>query len=117
MTSKRAREGYILIDHRDSPGSNDMLARKMGMPVVGAGEKYESATICCSHCQRVVVLNPDRTRERGYCRKCDHYICDVCTEHLHQTGICRPMKQVLDEAQETAARAEQNGSIILTGGQ
>lgn len=115
MSSKRRFEGEVLIDHRDSPGSNELLAHAIGAPHVPSGVKYESAVFGCSHCQRQVILNPQRTRERGYCRKCDRYICDQCTTIMAQTRECVPFKKVLDEAQEAAFRAEQSGSpIILT---
>lgn len=115
MSSKRRFEGEILIDHSDSPGSNPQLAHAAGIPHVPAGAKFESATICCSHCSRTVILNPDRTRERGYCRKCDRYICDQCTAIMAETLVCVPIKKILDEAQERAFRAEQAGTgLIIT---
>ena len=55
------RESFLIVDDR-----------------LSGGGLFEAATTTCSHCQRIVVLNPDRTRERGYCRKCVHYICDEC---------------------------------------
>jgi hypothetical protein len=105
--SKRSLEGYALIDHRESPGltPEDAAICPDGIPV-GRGQLFESAFITCSHCQRGVVLNPDRTRERGYCRKCDKYICDQCTAALHNTGICRPYAQLVDEILEAALKAE-----------
>jgi hypothetical protein len=52
-----------------------------------------------------------RNRERAYCRKCDHYICDGCGASAAQTGICKPFKQVLDEQQDEALRTH-NGIIL-----
>lgn len=74
-------EGYLLIDNRCS----------------GEG-MLESATVTCSHCQRIVVLNPDRSRQRGYCRKCDHYICDNPACNFE----CVPLNKILDDLQEKA---------------
>lgn len=100
--SKRSHEGYLLIDHRHSPGLTPGEVPDMGLdaPIVGAGQLYESATITCSHCQVTVVLNPLRTRERGYCTKCDHYVCDNpgCNRE------CLPMVRVLDILQELALK-------------
>jgi hypothetical protein len=105
MFSKRSLEGYTLIDHRESPGIRpEDVAHIPDAIAVGPGRRFESAHITCSHCQRGVVLNPLRTRERGYCRKCDKYICDLCTAELHNTGICRPYVQFVDELLEAAAR-------------
>ncbi len=77
----------------------------MGTGSIGAGKRFESATITCSHCQRVVVLNPDRSRERGYCKKCDHYICDGCTDLLAKTRQCVPFCKILDDEQEKLIRS------------
>lgn len=97
--SKRSLEGTLVLDHRDSPGLSEReaaQARLPGMPV-GRGSFFESPTISCSHCQAIVVLNPDRTRSRGYCPKCDAYVCDLCEAERVRTGVCRPFKQVIDE--------------------
>lgn len=99
-TSKRRNEGYLLIDHRHSPGVSEELIRNSGLdvPIVGAGQTFESATITCSHCQAMVVLNPLRTRLRNYCAKCDHYICD----NPGCNAECLPMRKVMDDLQEMA---------------
>lgn len=81
--SKRSQEGFLLIDDRAS-----------------GGPLRETPTVTCSHCQVIVILNPQRTRPRGYCRKCDHYVCDKPTCNFE----CKPMSQVIDEALEKAAR-------------
>jgi hypothetical protein len=47
--SKRAHEGYLMRDHR-----------------AGGGALFEAPVITCSHCQRGVIVNPGRTRERAY---------------------------------------------------
>jgi uncharacterized paraquat-inducible protein A len=89
------REGYLLIDNR---------AAGDGM--------VESATVTCSHCHRVVVLNPQRTRERGYCPKCDSYICDQCEAVRASNGYsCVTMTQVFDELEERIVRHGSVGSI------
>lgn len=69
-----------------------------GMPV-GGGMK-EFPTITCSHCQQVLIINPDRTRERGYCPKCDHYVCDRC-EVIRLNQGCKTYKQIMDEYEES----------------
>lgn len=88
MTSKRRHEGYLLIDNR---------CAGLGMT--------EVATYTCSHCDAVVVMNPLRTRERGYCRGCDKYICDNCTAIRARTLECRPMQKVIDEVLTAAEKA------------
>lgn len=68
MFSKRTLEGELLIDHRAGDGTI----------AVPAGRRFEAPTITCSHCQAIVIVNPDRQRPRAYCRECDRYICDKC---------------------------------------
>jgi hypothetical protein len=85
--SKRSHEGYLLIDNRTA-----------------GGVLLESATITCSHCQCVVVLNPDRSRSRGYCPKCDHYVCDGCEAVRGASGECRPFERIIAETQERGLR-------------
>ena len=102
--SKRSLEGYLCIDSRAGPGlaaSPDLDT----MPIRG-GSLFESATVTCSHCQRQVVLNPDRSRSRGYCSKCDHYLCDQCEAVRAATGICRPWKQVMDDFEKSILKQE-----------
>jgi len=103
MSSLRRHEGYLLIDHKDSPGVPDSVIHAMaaiGKPTVGskAGETYESATVTCAHCQAQVVLNPNRQRPRHYCPKCDHYVCDTpaCATE------CRPYLKVVEAAMKPA---------------
>ena len=99
--TQRSREGYLLIDHRDSPG--------LDHPQLGPGSFYESPTRNCSHCERLIVLNPKRTRSRGYCPKCDSYVCDWCEAKRVSTGICYSMKQRIDEFMDQAAKGVANG--------
>jgi hypothetical protein len=80
MPSLKRFEGVLMVDHRASPGLPKDFYKPLGIdaPAVGEGKMMEMATITCSHCKGVVVLNPERKRERGYCPKCDQYICDNC---------------------------------------
>lgn len=79
--SKRVKggRGYLMIDDRAS----------------GGGLK-EFNTLSCAHCNTVVVLNPARTRERGYCSKCHAYICDNPVCH----AVCAPIEQRVELAQK-----------------
>lgn len=104
--SKRSLEGWLMIDHRASPGINRAdLAPGFDAPVVPGGKLFESATMMCAHCNGMVILNPDRTRERGNCWKCDRYICDLCAA----TGECRPYMQYVDEMLALASKGSTNG--------
>ena len=92
MFSKRSLEGYLMKDHR-----------------AGGGSMFESATLTCSHCQRQVILNPDRSRARGYCPKCDHYVCDACEAVRAQTGTCYTFKQRMDDFENSVLKGEIHG--------
>jgi hypothetical protein len=93
MASRTQREGFLEIDHTASPGLPARVARLMGLSPreTGEGQKLERATLACSHCPGVFLVEPRRTRERYYCRTCDHYICDSCKartllpDYVHQT--------------------------------
>ena len=102
LRTKRDHEGYLLIDHTNSPGFGDEQAG--GLPI-GAGQKLEAKTYTCSHCQRVSIVNPARTRARPYCPKCDHYICDRCEIiRVASGGLCRPFKAIIAEFHEKAEK-------------
>ena len=111
--SKRELEGYVKIDHRESPGFTEEQTKKFyrsDIPI-GSGMMFEGATNSCSHCQRIVVMNPDRTRQRGYCTKCDHYICDQCSlASLQPDYIHKSFRQVIDEFRENALKGALNGT-------
>lgn len=75
------REGYLLVDHRASPGIPEEVAVKIGMDpkLVAEGRMLEAATLTCAHCKGVIVRNPFRLRERTTCPKCSNkYLCDLC---------------------------------------
>ena len=115
VRSKRSYEGEILIDHRYSPGIPDAMVRQANLPV-GAGKGvFEAPCFTCSHCPQVVVMNPMRTRERSYCIKCDHYLCDRCGAIMKVSKECKTYKQILEEIQEQAFREEQNTGVIQHG--
>jgi hypothetical protein len=111
---KQRSEGYLLVDHRASPGLPENFMRDLGLlgPSVTEGRMFEAATQTCSHCNAVVVLEPRRTRARGYCRKCDGYICDLCSGR-----DCIPFDKILDDAEKQAYRDTINPtSFIITKG-
>jgi hypothetical protein len=72
--------GYLVIDHRASPGMTAEEARLIGFNPneVKEGCILERSTLTCSHCGTAVIKNPDRVRPRENCSKCNHYICDGC---------------------------------------
>lgn len=77
----RLHEGYLMIDHRASPGLPATIAMAAGFDPkeMAEGALAEFKTFGCTHCGsvvRVIQVHPDRCPE--YCDKCDHYICRGC---------------------------------------
>jgi hypothetical protein len=114
MKPSFGREGYLMIDHRASPGIPEDIARASGLDprFAGEGKLLEQATLTCSHCKAAVVKNPMRIRERHSCVKCGgHYICDGChaksMEPLYQHT---PFEKVKDTVLDYAARGISLGS-------
>lgn len=87
------KEGYYTIDHRSFNG-----------------KLQEMGTYTCSHCNKIVVLNPERIRNRAYCPKCDHNICDTCEDERVRTGLCNPFKKQADEYYDLASKG-----LIING--
>lgn len=104
--SKKSLEGEILIDHRASPGLDAEMALEMGVDpaVVAKGQLFEAPTITCAHCQAMVIVNPNRSRERAWCSKCDKYICDECQIRMHLTLRCDSRERKLDNLKEEVAQ-------------
>ncbi len=96
MKTLRSHEGHLILDHRESPGIPDEQAAQMGLPRGAGRGLYEAATYTCSHCQAIVVMNPERTRQRNFCRGCNHLICDGCAAEKARTGACVTFQQKLD---------------------
>lgn len=101
----RSHEGYFVMDHRASPGVPDQVIVAAGLPVGAGRGVFEAPTFTCKHCQTVVIMNPDRKRERAYCRGCDHLICDACGSVRAQSGECKTFDRVIDEMLNAAERA------------
>lgn len=102
MSSLRRHEGVLVVDHRNSPGIReaDLTPALRARGFSATQGLVEAPTLRCCHCGTIVILNPDRTRERHYCARCDHYVCD-------QPGCittCTPFTQTVDQAVEQAAR-------------
>jgi hypothetical protein len=103
--SKRDREGYLLVDHRDSPGITAGQAAKVGSElVVGPGERLETPTYTCCGCTAVVIIRPDRSRLRTYCRQCDSYMCDKCSLVAKVSGQHVPFSKFVATYMDAAAK-------------
>ena len=108
LFSRRDLEGYVKIDHRDSPGFSEGERAGAGLPVampIGRGTVFEAPTFTCPHCQTVVIINPLRTRERAYCASCDRNVCDSCGAAMRAPGyVHKPFQQIIDDFLDRAAK-------------
>lgn len=107
MKSKRRLEGELTIDNRHAPAFSPEEIARLGKPGAIGGNGFQQFPILtCSHCQKQMIVQPLRTRERPYCRKCDHYICDDCALIAKLNGgECEPFNAKLDRLQEEAGRS------------
>lgn len=114
LKSLKRHEGYLLIDNRVSEGVSDQMAVTNGLPVGAGRGLFEAATYTCNHCEAIVVIEPKRTRERGYCRGCDHMICDSCAFIRSQTHECVTMQRLIDQKlSEVEKQTSQSSPILL----
>lgn len=95
--------GYVEVDHRQVHGA---------LPPGISNRHFEADTYTCTHCQTVVVMNPDRVRERYKCRGCNHHICDPCAAARVGGAACKTFAQIVDEVLEQTARQSDPGLII-----
>jgi hypothetical protein len=78
------------------------IQQPLGLAVSSVPLRMASYT--CNHCNRVVICNPDRTRSREWCAKCDRYICDCCGAVVAKTGECVPMAKLVAQVQDAAEK-------------
>lgn len=112
--SRRSAENELMIDHRAGPGVPPEIAAWAGIDpkLVEAGQLAEMPTITCNHCQYVVIVNPNRERDRERCQYCDEYICDDCAKVVHLTLSCDAMIKRLDRYFDDLAHG--STSLLLT---
>lgn len=110
------REGYIMVDHRASPGLTEDQARRAGYDPkhAGEGKMLEEAVLACCHCPQKWLKNHERTRPRERCPKCsNHYVCDVCAVEMRKPDyVHRPFVKLIDDVLEIASRQE-SGNLYL----
>jgi hypothetical protein len=105
--SKRETDGYLMIDHRLSPG---LKCEEVGTDKLGAGKLFEAATDTCHRCQKIQVINPKRLRERPYCRRHDRNLCDDCAAELKVSGReCESFMERVEKLHE----AQQTGKVLV----
>lgn len=106
----------MLIDHSNSPGISPDLIRGMGddLPLNIGQTRFECPTYTCNHCQMVVILNPLRQRERGYCASCDRYICDVCKTARVAGAACVTFNEITEVILDKEAKHGSAEGVVET---
>lgn len=105
MKTKRSHECYLLIDNSAGPGVPDSVIPEKYAHLRGLGRgKQEVASYTCPHCHDVVIMNPLRTRDRNWCKHCDHYVCD----RVGCNSGCRVLNDVFDQMREDKVLADQS---------
>ena len=74
----------------------------------------EYPALTCSHCNTVVILNKDRKRDRGYCAKCNAYICDNPICHK----FCTPVDKMIELGRKFPEKGpflyrDENGNFLF----
>lgn len=87
-------EGELEVNHQASPGLSEEDARKVGyhgqLRLFREGGVARYKTLHCCHCGGCWVENPERVRERHYCKTCPtlggfiQYLCDACDAVRHE---------------------------------
>jgi hypothetical protein len=92
-------EGYLLMDHRDSPGVPDEMVKLAGLPEGAGRGLFECPIYTCGHCQKgvPVVVGAFGTREKRYvCSKCRHVLCLDCARAKALTDVCDPFESKIE---------------------
>lgn len=106
MRSLASLEGEYTIDNRTNPGIADEIVIAQGLPPGSGQGLFEEACYTCSHCEAVVVRNRERTRPRGFCKKCNHVICDACeARYVASAHECRPFKAMVEELRNSLVKS------------
>jgi len=111
--SKRNDQNYLQVTV-GAPIPGELLVAVGLAPELGRSGTHELATYTCSHCQKQLIVNPWRTRERAWCKSCDHYVCDECkADQVLRGGACVPMRYLVDEVAEAADKGRSPLSLDL----
>jgi hypothetical protein len=108
--------GYLMVDHRASPGLDEKQAIDLGYhpSQVKEGQLFEADTLRCCHCGGQYILNPLRKRERGFCFKCMEYLCDGCQAAANQPDYVHA--NLAKIADTTVTNAAHYNEVLLTHG-
>lgn len=109
MSKIGAHNGYLIVDHRNSPGISKEEAAAAGVVSAPGGTLLEMDTWTCAHCGAIVLKNPDRLRPREVCRKCMKVVCD------NHVLWCEPFEKISDALLDGTLHKVADSPLILPG--
>ncbi len=68
--------------------------------------RQELPTLTCCHCNNVVVLHPQRERDRKWCSKCDQYVCDSPGCNVECFPYAKMVDYVVNRSRQTGRKPE-----------
>jgi hypothetical protein len=80
-----------------------------GQPIMGT---VTYPTYTCGHCSNIIVIRPDRTRDRKRCYSCQRVICEkkqICQES------CTPLTELAKDHMEAPEQFKRLAPAILQG--
>jgi hypothetical protein len=121
------RTGYLMVDHSNSPGLPEDIARQSGYnpALCKEGKRFEADTLKCAHCAVSVLKSPmrDTTKmPRNKCPKCRdsagdaRYICDVCAFRMTLPDYIHVSYQkYIDVCYDASANGKSPNVLIIPG--
>ncbi len=116
MKNLNSHTGYFQIDHSNSPGiKSEDIPKELRDKIIAVpeGQVFEADTKVCTHCERGIILNPGRVRDRAVCLYCHHYICDECERIMKISGKCTPMQKIIDVMQNHNVHHADDPLIVI----
>lgn len=95
----------LIITHPTKPGDGEVRV------LASEGQVgFESAVQTCAHCQRAVQLHK-KDEPYGFCRKCNHVICEFCAPQYVKEG-CSPFMAKIEKYQEEQYRLSRSYPLV-----
>ena len=112
------RTGYLMVDHGNSPGLPEDIARASGYDpaLCKEGKKFEADTLKCCECAVTVVKSPmrDTTKMPRHKCSCGKYLCDLCAFRASLPGhVHLPYKKYIDVCHDASANGKAPNVLII----
>ena len=67
---------------------------------------YEADILRCNHCEKQILKNPHRKKNREWCWTCDQYVCDRCAGIKFIAG-CTTIREIMEREATKIIRMSQ----------